>query len=1563
MSAPLSFLGHRPPLLSTSECLGDTLAEKLASEKTQIRSLLDCLPHTSDPAICSSDPSRPALTHHDLHKFISSFALPRNLSRNDRVAILLPNGPENAVALLCVSAYHTCAPLNASCTPSELREDVLRLNVKAILTTRDLAARLDLRGLVEELRCYVSYVDARRTGPAGLFDLQSERGKSELQLRPRTPNEMDDRVLVLCTSGTSGKKKVVPYSLRCLVVGSWAVVQSWGLTSSDVNLNMMPLFHVGGVVRNLLSPVLSGGSTIVCTGFDAVAFWSIASEMRATWYYAAPTIHNAILASQPKNITPSRDLSIRMICNAAGGLLPSLALELKSRFDGAVVLPSYGMTECMPIASPPTTYQLDRPGCSGIACGPHISIRDPLNLERELRTGEHGAVSVRGFPMFSGYEVAPNPQVPLDTSSFSKEGWFDTGDMGYLDKDGYLFITGRSKEIINKGGEVISPFEIEEAVSIAARGRIKATLAFSVEHDALQETIGLVVVPAAGQLRIGLQQLHTIVKDSLHPSKWPFLVVYMNDIPKNSAGKPQRINLAKRLGLPCFSDSIPLLARHYEARVARVQVNISDAIRCNPVSVDFSSIHGRISEIPGIREAAVRPGSDGIPEAFVSLEGDAPVDSTSITASLSSSLPGYALPEIHIFYRAFPKSPEGEVDFELLEKYNLEQTNSTMSSDAMLVRDIVADLLILEPSKIVLESDFFLLGGSSLLLGKLSYQLRKATGVDVGITALFTNSTIAGITSLIEAERRAASLDARSETVYPSPSPSDFGDRTPRKSPNSPVLEYFSGSTFRPNNRTRHQNHPFVLLIQALSFVLFYPLKSALTWTIFIFMLSSLAPHIGHTFWERMGALMCSLMVSRMLTRIVAPIVAIGLKWAIIGRYEPGLYPMWSNYHLRWWIVNQALMTAGHGIFSSTQGLEIIYYRLLGAKIGRGVSIDKKAQLGEFDLLTVHDGCTIDQACVRGFCVEKDGYFRLAPIVIGPNSTINTMTQITPGSTIPEDSVYGPQSSSLEGASPSEFKAYNRKAIPRPHPVLRYSIAVPIIVLVEFVSLLPWFIMLWLMFNSTFRVQKSRGAFVSVVVWFANPTRVGYHVLAKAAKAVVVPLLRMFLGIMIKRILGLNNECRGSPSQLFLLRQYVSSKLLSQKHLRDAFNVLGSHYEVVSVGINVTLLAEDKIIYRAMGAKIGRRVYWPGSGIYCLDPELLEIGDDVVFGSRSELFTTDGRGSEKIVIGNGAMIADRVILLPGTTVGSRTVMGSGTLSVRNGNYPDGSMWIGNKNGKPVCLKTGTPTSEKVDSTTPFGRAFYEGKAPYYVYPYPLLLLINVVVGCTTAAYWTMAGVIAAQVLRALYLAAPHLPIFEPHWYQFAAIYGIIAVIYVLVVNLQALIALTWVTIMKWILIGRRRVGEYDWDKNSYCQRWKLHLVLSNLIVKGFGGAGLLRAISGSAYLVWYYRAHGANIGKDCSIFASGALGLMTEPDLVELGDHVALDNCSVVAHINSRGNFSLNYLKIGDGCALRSGSRLLSGASMEEQAVLGEHTLLTSGEVAASGALYVGWPGRRSQKS
>ncbi|KAJ4474912.1 AMP-dependent synthetase and ligase [Lentinula aciculospora] len=1455
--------------------------------------------------------------------------------------IVLPTGASNALALLSIATYHTCAPVNASCTGPELREDALRLNAKAVITTRDAEERLELQALRNELNCDVVFVEERSSGPPGLFDMSVMGDEDDSIKKPSQPHGLTDQSLVLHTSGTSGKKKVVPYTLRSLIVGTWAVVHSWDLRSTDVNMNMMPLFHVGGIVRNLLAPILSGGSAIMCSGFDAIAFWNLSAQMKATWYYAAPTIHHAILNSQPENIVPQRDLQIRMICNAAGGLLPSLAGDVKERFGNAVILPSYGMTECMPIASPPTTYQLERPGCSGIACGPYLSIRDSSNIEHELPRGKTGAVSVRGLPTFAGYEVSPDINVPLDTSAFSSEGWFDSGDMGYMDDDGYLFITGRSKEIINKGGEVISPFEVEEAIITAARDYVKTTLAFAIDHDVLQEAIGVVIVPVPGRPVIGLAQLLDLLKEHLHPSKWPFAVVYMQDLPKNSAGKPLRIKLAQRLNLGCMSDSVPALARHFEAVVPTPTAALSDPISCTSVQLDLRVTSQILADIEGIDNVAVRSRHDGAPEAFVSVESQVNLDSNKIKSSLASFLPGYAIPDIHVLNRSLPMI-DGNFDFASMESDIIQQNTASMSANAAVVRDIVAGLLDIEPGMISGDSDFFLLGGNSLLLGKLSYLIRKRSNASIAVAAIFTNSTINGIASLIDVEQRKLSLESLvDENVHLYANTGNNSELT---------LGYNNnGSPMSEGRKERGQNHPLNLIVQAIPMVFFYPLKTAVTWSILLFILSYLAPAINQDYWQRMLALICAIVVARLCVRACAPVAAIAFKWIVIGKYKPGNHKMWSFYYLRWWLVNQSLVSAGRGIFAMHPELSKLYYRLLGAHIGKDVSISKHAHLGEFDLLTLEDGCRIDSSLIRGFCVEREGYFRLTPIVIGRRAIVNSYTQISPGAVIPEGSVYGPHASSHESPSPPSYAAYNRTLFMEPHCLLKFFVAWPIIVAVTFVSYIPWFIILWLMVSKTTIVEPgSANALVSVVYWFSNAERVLWHAVSRMVRAICTPLLQVFLGIIAKRILGLNGEGQASDAtQLVLLRKYINSTLLSQSKLKEAFSLIGTHYEGVS------------FIYRIMGAKIGRRVYWPGSGIYCLDPELLEIGDDVVFGSRSEVYTTDRIGSEKIRIGNGAMIADRVVLLPGVTIGSRAVMGSGALSKRNASYEDGSTWMGNDRGEAICFNKGSPSSAGGNTITPFGRAFYKREANYFVWPYFLILAINLIVTACSAAYWSISAVVAAQLLHQCYFYLPHFILFQDHWYRFGILYGIISASFVVVLNIQALLCVLWVLLTKWIVIGQRKPGPCAWDESDYCQRWQLHLVLSRPLYKGYGIGGVLAPITGSAYIIWFFRAMGAKIGSNCSLYPGGKQGLMTEPDLVEIGNNVSLDNCSVVAHINSRGNFALNPLKIGSGCAMRTGSRLLSGASMEDNSMLCEHTLLTSGEVAEADSVYVGWPAKR----
>lgn len=469
----------------------------------------------------------------------------------------------------------------------------------------------------------------------------------------------------------------------------------------------------------------------------------------------------------------------------------------------------------MPIASPPTTYQLERPGCSGIACGPYLSIRDPLNLERELPIGQTGAVSVRGLPTFTGYETVADSSVPLDTSAFSSEGWFDSGDCGYMDDDGYLFITGRSKEIINRGGEVISPFEIEEAVLVVAKKRVKMTIAFSVDHDILQEAIGVVIVPQPDVPRIGLAELQDLLKDHLHPSKWPFLLVYMDDLPKNNAGKPLRIKLASRLGLGMTNDSWRPLDRHWEATAPDKNVPLSTPIPSSKVAFDIAETERALAYARNVKDVAVRQLQDGTLEAFVySVDGDA--DPSCIKQALQMALPGYCIPDqIYVFDKPFPRT-HNQVNYHALEEIIEHENAARMSPRALVVRDIVADLLAKDPALISGETDFFLLGGNSLLLGRLSYNIRKETGAALKVADLFNHSTISGIAHLIDQQTTNFMAEASARAPNVGAKAGNFG--APKWGP---------GYESEEMDPIRSQHHPLALIVQAIPILFFYPLKAA----------------------------------------------------------------------------------------------------------------------------------------------------------------------------------------------------------------------------------------------------------------------------------------------------------------------------------------------------------------------------------------------------------------------------------------------------------------------------------------------------------------------------------------------------------------------------------------------------------------------------------------------------------------------------------------------------------------------------------------------------------------
>ncbi|MGH7580639.1 MAG: non-ribosomal peptide synthetase, partial [Gemmatimonadales bacterium] len=351
--------------------------------------------------------------------------------------------------------------------------------------------------------------------------------------------QADDVALVLHTSGTTSRPKLVPLSHRNLCASAGNGAAALGLTTADRCLNIMPLFHIHGLVAALLASLTSGAEVVCSPGFYAPQFFGWMDQCRPTWYSAVPTMHQAILARASSHGDVIRRSPLRLIRSSSSALPPQVMAQLEETF-GAPVIEAYGMTEAAhQMASNPLPPRPRKPGSVGVAAGPEVAIMDPEG--RLLPAGEQGEVVIRGPNVTRGYESNPE----ANRAAFT-DGWFRTGDQGCLDGDGYLRLTGRLKEIINRGGEKISPREVDEVLmDHAAVGQV---VTFAIPDGTLGEDVGAVVV-----LKPGAEATEREIRDyaaaRLADFKVPRTVLFLDEIPKGPTGKPQRIGLAGRLGL------------------------------------------------------------------------------------------------------------------------------------------------------------------------------------------------------------------------------------------------------------------------------------------------------------------------------------------------------------------------------------------------------------------------------------------------------------------------------------------------------------------------------------------------------------------------------------------------------------------------------------------------------------------------------------------------------------------------------------------------------------------------------------------------------------------------------------------------------------------------------------------------------------------------------------------------------------------------------------------------------------------------------------------------------
>jgi len=467
-----------------------------------------------------------AVTYHQLRQQVDALATTLNhfgLGRGDRIAMALPNGLEVIASFLAASTVGTAAPLNPAYTRDEFKFYLADTGASALIVPSTGADEARAAAGDEVL---LIEADLGSDGQVR-FSSAASAGTARAHDDPQP----DDVALILHTSGTTSRPKRVPLSHANLSVSARNVAETYQLTSADVSLCVMPLFHVHGLVASTLATLFTGGTVVVPPKFNPLSFWSIVRDTRATWYSAVPTIHQVLL-SRAKGARPSGAEHLRFIRSCSAALAPQTMADIEERF-GVPMLEAYGMTEAAhQMASNPLPPAARKAGSVGRGTAVEIAVLDEAG--DQLPPGTVGEVSIKGPNVFAGYEGNPE----ANAESFS-HGWFRTGDQGYLDTQGYLTLVGRLKELINRGGEKISPREIDE--TLLTHPAVAEAVCFGIAHRVYGEEVAAAVVLKGAATE---SDLIAHCRSSLSDFKCPAAIYIVESIPRTATGKIQRRNVA-----------------------------------------------------------------------------------------------------------------------------------------------------------------------------------------------------------------------------------------------------------------------------------------------------------------------------------------------------------------------------------------------------------------------------------------------------------------------------------------------------------------------------------------------------------------------------------------------------------------------------------------------------------------------------------------------------------------------------------------------------------------------------------------------------------------------------------------------------------------------------------------------------------------------------------------------------------------------------------------------------------------------------------------------------------
>jgi acyl-CoA synthetase (AMP-forming)/AMP-acid ligase II len=503
-----------------------------------------CVPHLLEhqarripdaPAILA--PGRTPLTYRRLYQHIEKTGRTlraMGIGRRDRVAVVLPNGPELAVAILAVEASAVCAPMNPAYGTEELDRYFADLRPSVLITQAAIDSPARRAGLSRRIR--VVDLSIAFDAEAGLFTLTGD----ETSAPPDEPVNPGDVALLLPTSGTTSRPKIVPLRHVNICTSAYAHGAALALREADRCLNVLPLFHGHGLNATVLASLAAGASVVCTPGFDVDGFSAWLTAFQPTWYSAVPTMHQAILARARHDRARLADSRLRFVRSSSAPLPPRFFAELEQSFE-APLIEWYGMTEVAssPIACNPLPPRQRKPGSVGVPTSLNVEIMDEGGAL--LPGGRTGQIVVRGGSLTSGYDGDP-----MATQAAFAGDWLKTGDLGFFDADGYLFLAGRIREIINRGGEKVAPQEIDEV--LLAHPAVAEAVTFAVPHPTLGEDIASAVVLQPDGVATA-KDIRQFAIGRIADFKVPRRVLIVTELPKGPTGKVKRVGLAANLGL------------------------------------------------------------------------------------------------------------------------------------------------------------------------------------------------------------------------------------------------------------------------------------------------------------------------------------------------------------------------------------------------------------------------------------------------------------------------------------------------------------------------------------------------------------------------------------------------------------------------------------------------------------------------------------------------------------------------------------------------------------------------------------------------------------------------------------------------------------------------------------------------------------------------------------------------------------------------------------------------------------------------------------------------------